>query len=166
MCMCLRAYVWFLSSKAVKSRKNEIERHTSYIYIYKIRSTMWTEIQTPAAPIGATAEKLVTRSNDSGSKSSKEVRASKIFWVLDISWLRHVWFVCGRLWENSDACSLLFNSNKTRRERFFLSNLRHHNHQRQPSATTTTTRFNWKNNHLKQELFFFLRLGESKSVGK
>jgi len=96
---------------------------------------MWTGIQTPASPIGATAEKLVTRSNDSWSKSSEEVRASNIFLVSDVSFLRHVWFVCGRLWEKSDACSLLFYRNKTRRERFFLPNLRHHNHQRLPSAT-------------------------------
>lgn len=38
---------------------------------------MWTGLKTPASPIGATAEKLVTRSNDSWSKSSEEVRASK-----------------------------------------------------------------------------------------
>jgi hypothetical protein len=87
-------------------------------------------------------------------KSSKKVRASKKFLILDIAWLRHMWFVWERLWEKSDACSLLFNRNNTRRERFFISNLRHHNHQRQP---TTTTRINWKNNHLKQELFFFFK---------
>lgn len=49
---------------------------------------MWTGIQTPASPIGATAEKLVTRSNDSWSKSSEEVRASNIFLVSDVSFLR------------------------------------------------------------------------------
>ncbi len=47
-----------------------------YIYIYN-RTALWTGLKTPASPIGATAEKLVTRSNDSWSKSSEEVRASK-----------------------------------------------------------------------------------------
>lgn len=65
---------------------------------------MWTGIKTPASPIGAIAEKLVTRSNDSWSKSSEEMRASKIFDVLASARV-----VC--LWPSvreSEACSLLF----------------------------------------------------------
>lgn len=78
-----------------------------YIYIYN-RTAMWTGLKTPASPIGATAEKLVTRSNDSWSKSSEEVRASKKKKVLNV--LASARVVC--LWQSvrewSEACSLLY----------------------------------------------------------
>lgn len=70
-----------------------------------------------------------------GRKVQKRCARQTFFWFRTFRFFGHVWFVCGRLWEKSDACSLLFYRNKTRRERFFLPNLRHHNHQRLPSAT-------------------------------
>jgi hypothetical protein len=82
-------------------------RWSVYIYIYN-RTAMWTGLKTPASPIGATAEKLVTRSNDSWSKSSEEVRASKKKKVLNV--LASARVVC--LWQSvrewSEACSLLY----------------------------------------------------------
>lgn len=78
-----------------------------YIYIYN-RTAMWTGLKTPASPIGATAEKLVTRSNDSWSKSSEEVRASKkkSFERFGFGTCGLSVAVCEREW--SEACSLLY----------------------------------------------------------
>lgn len=70
-----------------------------------------------------------------GRKVQKRCARQKFFWI----WTFRFFGTCGLsvavCERNRTLALLLFNRNRTRRERFFRPNLRHHNHQRLPSAT-------------------------------